>query len=87
MHGREGNELCGVWHRPIVHEPSELLFLTPVWNGRDTMHERLLRPLAALLRWPDQRKLWRTLRLRGQDEGSAGGASDAGKTVRYAEET
>jgi hypothetical protein len=41
---------------PDIQE--ELLFLPPVTVGRDPIHERMLRPLAAILDWQEQRTLW-----------------------------
>ncbi len=39
----------------------ELLFLPLVTRGRDAIHERRLRPIAAELDWRCQRQLWRAL--------------------------
>ena len=36
----------------------ELLFLPLVENGRDPIHEKLLRPLTAEIDWQRQRILW-----------------------------
>jgi hypothetical protein len=38
-----------------------LLFLPVVERGRDPIHLRQLQPLAALLDWQEQRRLWRAL--------------------------
>mgnify|MGYP006908287831 CR=1 FL=1 len=37
----------------------ELLFLPPAVSGRDPIHEKLLRPIAAEMDWGRQRELWR----------------------------
>lgn len=39
-----------------------LLFLTPTADGRDAVHERLLRPLAATPDWRQQRRQWTAIR-------------------------
>jgi hypothetical protein len=44
---------------PDIQE--ELLFLSPVEPGRDPIHERNLRRVAAELEWEQQRKLWRSI--------------------------
>jgi len=44
---------------PDIQE--ELLFLTRVLDGRDPIHERMLRPVAAKIDWQRQRALWRKL--------------------------
>lgn len=41
---------------PDIQE--KLLFLPPVPSGREAIHERRLRPLAALSAWDAQRRLW-----------------------------
>lgn len=41
---------------PDIQE--ELLFLPLVAEGRDTVHERMLRPVAAMVGWHEQRQLW-----------------------------
>jgi hypothetical protein len=38
-----------------------LLFLPRVQRGRDPIHLRQLQPLAAILDWHQQRRLWRAL--------------------------
>jgi hypothetical protein len=38
----------------------DLLFLPPV-EGRDPIHERMLRPLTAMLDWGKQRAAWRAI--------------------------
>ena len=38
-----------------------LLFLSAVERGRDPIHLRQLQPLAALLDWHEQRRLWQAL--------------------------
>ncbi len=44
---------------PDIQE--ELLFLPRVTNGRDAIHERMLRPIAAEISLRRQRQLWRAL--------------------------
>ncbi|MBP7748470.1 MAG: hypothetical protein KA383_20330 [Phycisphaerae bacterium] len=44
---------------PDIQE--QLLFLPLVTCGRDTIHERMLRPIAAQTRWQAQRQLWNAL--------------------------
>jgi hypothetical protein len=48
-----------------------LLFLPPVVRGRDTIHLGQLLPLATLLDWREQRRLWQALATRpaGQPSG------------------
>ena len=43
---------------PDIQE--DLLFLPPA-EGRDPIHERMLRPLTAMLDWQEQRRLWKGL--------------------------
>jgi hypothetical protein len=45
---------------PDIQE--ELLFLPEVMKGRDLIHERMLRPLTAIVDWDQQRRRWRDLR-------------------------
>jgi hypothetical protein len=45
---------------PDIQE--ELLHLPPAVHGKDHFHERMLRPVAALNSWGDQRHLWLRLR-------------------------
>ena len=45
---------------PDIQE--DLLFLPPVTEGRDAIHERMLRPLTALVDWQEQRRRWAALR-------------------------
>ena len=40
----------------------EVLFLPEVETGRDPIHEKLLRPVAAEICWQEQRKMWAELR-------------------------
>jgi hypothetical protein len=40
----------------------ELLFLPKVEAGRDPIHEKLLRPIAAEVSWRKQREMWAKLR-------------------------
>jgi len=40
----------------------ELLFLPSVEAGRDPIHEKLLRPIAAEICWQKQREMWAKLR-------------------------
>jgi hypothetical protein len=42
-----------------------LLFLPPTQRGHDPLHLRQLQPLAALLDWRQQRRLWRKLQGHG----------------------
>jgi hypothetical protein len=44
---------------PDIQE--SLLFLPPVWRGRDPIHLRALQGLAALPNWQQQRARWQTL--------------------------
>ena len=44
---------------PDIQE--DLLFLPPVIDGRDPIHERMLRPVAAEIDWGEQRRLWSVL--------------------------
>ena len=41
---------------PDIQE--EILFLPPTKNGRDPIREIMLRPIAAVLDWRKQRKMW-----------------------------
>lgn len=41
---------------PDIQE--QLLFLPRVTNGRDPIHEKMLRPVAAQVSWHRQRKMW-----------------------------
>ncbi len=41
---------------PDIQE--EILFLPEVTKGRDPIHERLVRPLTAMLSWDEQRGSW-----------------------------
>ena len=50
---------------PDIQE--DLLFLPPVTEGRDPIHEHMLRPLTAIPCWERQRALWR------QSRGGSGG--------------
>jgi len=56
---------------PDIQE--ELLSLLKVTSGRDSIHEKLLRPLTALPNWQTQRRKWPSLgvcvKLRGSDRG------------------
>lgn len=45
---------------PDIQE--DLLFLTPVERGRDFVHEKLLRPIAAIVEWPRQRRVWQSIK-------------------------
>jgi len=47
---------------PDIQE--ELMFLPPVHEGRDAIHERMLRSVSAEVSWLNQRLLWRRLRHR-----------------------
>jgi len=44
---------------PDIQE--QLLFLPRVTNGRDPIHEKMLRPLTRMVRWNDQRAVWRKM--------------------------
>ena len=44
---------------PDIQE--ELLFLPLVTDGRDPIHERMLRPICAEIHWTQQRRRWDTL--------------------------
>ena len=61
---------------PDIQE--ELLFLPEVTSGRDPIHERMLRPVTAMLDWHEQRIAWLQLRagcafaLRAAENGSGG---------------
>lgn len=41
---------------PDIQE--QLLFLPPIENGQDPIHERRLRAIAAVLDWRKQRRIW-----------------------------
>jgi len=45
---------------PDIQE--ELLFLPLVLKGRDPIHERMLRPVAAVADWHGQRLMWRRIK-------------------------
>lgn len=45
---------------PDIQE--ELLFLPKLTHGRERTHERMLRPITAVVDWPSQRRLWARLR-------------------------
>jgi hypothetical protein len=45
---------------PDIQE--ELLFLPEVTTGRDPIHERMLRPVTALVDWAEQRRRWHRIR-------------------------
>jgi len=45
---------------PDIQE--ELLFLPLVMKGRDPVHERMLRRVAAMIDWHDQRVTWRQIK-------------------------
>ena len=47
---------------PDIQE--ELLFLPPVTEGRDTVHERMLRWVSAEASWKRQRTRWQAMRVR-----------------------
>jgi len=47
---------------PDIQE--ELLFLPEVTDGRDPIHEKMLRPVTALPSWGEQREAWRTMAAR-----------------------
>ena len=38
-----------------------ILFLPPMAKGDDPIREHMLRPIAAELYWPDQRRMWKEL--------------------------
>jgi hypothetical protein len=46
---------------PDIQE--ELLFLAPAPRGKDRIHEKMLRPIAAEIDWTKQRTLWDQRRL------------------------
>jgi hypothetical protein len=45
---------------PDIQE--EILFLPPVERGRDPVRERNIRPIASVLDWRKQRKMWAAIR-------------------------
>ena len=45
---------------PDIQE--QLLFMPRVHNGRDPIHEKMLRPVTRMVRWNDQRVLWRKMK-------------------------
>ena len=59
---------------PDIQE--SLLFLPPVDRGRDPIHLRQLQPLARVLDWRKQRRLWREL------QGNKGPKNPAQATAR-----
>ena len=46
----------------------EILFLPPTDGGRSPIRERMVRPIAALIDWRKQRRMWRELKSAGQQE-------------------
>lgn len=46
---------------PDIQE--QLLFLPRVTNGRDPIHEKMLRPIAAAPSWRKQQRLWAELKV------------------------
>lgn len=44
---------------PDIQE--QLLFLPRVTNGRDPIHEKMLRPIVRVASWKKQRKLWNAM--------------------------
>ena len=44
---------------PDIQE--EILFLPPIENGHDPVHERQLREIVAVLDWGKQRRMWQCL--------------------------
>jgi len=64
---------------PDIQE--ELLFLPPVTDGRDPIHERMLRPVAAEIGWEEQRQTW-AMSKRQSCERSAAGESPTQATSR-----
>lgn len=52
---------------PDIQE--ELLFLSPVLQGRDPITERALRPISKHEVWEHQRHLWHSLQTSGRDSG------------------
>jgi len=60
---------------PDIQE--ELLFLPEVTSGRDPIHERMLRPLTALVDWREQRERWVVMQALVSDapERTRGGAT------------
>ncbi len=51
---------------PEIQE--ELLFLPRVMEGKDPVHEKMLRPIAAEVDWGRQREMWRRMEERLQTE-------------------
>lgn len=49
---------------PDIQE--QLLFLPRVTNGRDPIHEKMLRPVAAQAAWHKQRKMWSAVKTTSQ---------------------
>ena len=41
---------------PDIQE--QILFLPPTERGRDTVTEKQLRPIAAIVSWKEQRRMW-----------------------------
>lgn len=39
-----------------------ILFLPPMTNGRDSLHEHLLRQVCAVADWQEQRRRWKSIR-------------------------
>jgi len=50
---------------PDIQE--ELLALPLINGGRDLIRERMLRPIAAIMDWPKQRRMWEELKLAGEN--------------------
>lgn len=49
---------------PDIQE--ELLFLPRITSGKATIHEKMLRPIAAEVDWERQREMWARLGTAGQ---------------------
>jgi len=55
------NRLMSLLHlAPDIQE--ELLFLPEVSEGKDPISERMVRPIAMVIDWKRQRKMWRKLK-------------------------
>ena len=50
---------------PDIQE--DILFLPRTQHGRDLLRERMIRPIAAILDWRKQRRMWDELKLQGEN--------------------
>lgn len=55
---------------PDIQE--ELLFLPRVTDGRDPIHEKMLRPITKMVSWSEQRRMWRRMVRKSMCGGESG---------------